>query len=128
MSALPPLLNAHFLAPRRVGDPSAAPLRGRAQNSACGDHLELGLWPLEGRVERARFRARGCSAVLACASLTLERIEGLTLDRLEKLDVGALLADAGALPATRAHAPRLVARCLAAALAQREPTSTRTRA
>jgi len=117
VSLLPPFLKPHFLAPKRVADPSRASHRGESENQACGDRLELGLWVQGGRVERACFRARGCSAVIACASWVCDRLEGQSLEQLEKLDVGALLAEAGGLPATGAHAARVVERSLRGALA-----------
>jgi nitrogen fixation NifU-like protein len=113
---LPPLLQAHFLAPRQAGEPAGADALGCAANAACGDHLELGLWVQDGRIRDARFRARGCSSLLATASLAAERLVGLDLPGARGLDLGALLAGAGGLPPGRAHARAVVERALDQAL------------
>jgi nitrogen fixation NifU-like protein len=116
VSPLPPRLDAHFRQPRHVGDPAGADAAGRAANSACGDALELGLWSSDGRVVRACWRARGCSATLATASLACEQLAGLTLEQAEALDLGRLLSAAGGLPPGKGHARALVERALTEAL------------
>lgn len=49
------------------------------------------------RVDDARFKAFGCSAAIACASLAADRVAGGTLDAARALDAEAL-ADALELP------------------------------
>ena len=117
VAALPPLLKAHFLHPRQVGDPQGADGLGRAENQACGDRLELGVWVGEGRVSQVRFRAEGCSATLAAASLVSTALDGATLEQANALDCAALIASAGGLPPAKRHAAQVVARALAGALA-----------
>lgn len=116
VAALPPLLKAHFLAPRHAGDPCGAEGLGRAENQACGDVLELGIWAAGGRVAEVRFRAEACSATLASASLVCTALEGRSVAEARALDCEALVASAGGVPASKGHAPRLVARALSAAL------------
>lgn len=90
--------------------------RGRAENPACGDVLELTLRVAGGRVAEVRFRARACSAVVATASLVTEAALGLPLAEALALDPAQLVARAGGLPPGRTHAPGVVGRALALAL------------
>jgi NifU-like protein involved in Fe-S cluster formation len=116
MSALPPALEVHFRQPRNAAPAAPGASLGRSENLACGDWLELALECTEGRVERATFQARGCSATIACASLVTSALAGLALDRAREFDVAAAVAQAGGLPPTARHAAELVARALGAAL------------
>ncbi len=117
MAALPPRLLDHFLAPRHVGGMAGATASAVAQNPACGDHLELGLWMGPDGGLGMRFRARACSAVIACASLLGDAIAGRSAAQIEELDLRALLAAAGGLPQGARHALPLVERALHQALA-----------
>lgn len=110
MQALPPLLQAHFLAPRGAGPVQGAQARGSAGNAACGDHLELGLWMAGERLERAAFQARGCSSLIAAASLVCERLTGRARADFDTVDPEAWLSEAGGLPRRGAHAAAVVRR------------------
>ncbi len=110
-------LREHFLAPRHAGSLEHPSGVGRAENRVCGDRLELYLGVEGTRVGALRYRAEGCSSLGATASLLAERAQGLELAELDLLDVAALVAEAGGLPPTKAHAPRVVERALREALA-----------
>ena len=117
MPRLPELLHARFLAPRHAGtldDPSA---QGEGANAACGDHLRLQLRVAAGRIEAARFQARGCSAALACADVLAEHLQGLAPEEAARLDVGALVRSLGGLAPAQSHAIRVAQRALDGALA-----------
>lgn len=121
MARLPPLLDEHFKRPRRALPPSEESLSGEAENAACGDWVELWLAAeAEGRW-RSGFRARGCSATLACASLIASRADQGTWNELLALDVAAEIEKAGGLPVTSRHALEVVARALERALARAAP-------
>jgi NifU-like protein involved in Fe-S cluster formation len=113
---LPPRLRAHFDRPRHAGDLPGASHVGRAENPACGDLLWIQLRVEGGRIERAAFRAQGCSAVIAIASLVAESLEGRSLGEAEDLDVLSLVAEAGGAPPGKEHAPAVVRRALLEAL------------
>jgi NifU-like protein involved in Fe-S cluster formation len=108
---------AHFRVPRGVGKLPPPAASGRADNLACGDHLELWIAIEAERITQARFLVRGCSAVIAMASLACEQLAGRTPDEAAQTDWSALAADAGATPRDLAHAPHVVARALTEALA-----------
>lgn len=116
VEALPPLLRRHFLDPRCAGPLEGAELRGSASNEACGDRLELGLWLAHGRIAKAAFQARGCSALIAAASVVCERLEGSTCADVRGVDLERWLHEAGGLPPRGAHAAGVVGRAWQAAV------------
>lgn len=117
VSGYPEAIRKHFLEPRNAGEIPDASGVGEARNAACGDVLKLFLAvDREGRVERATFQARACSAVIAVASMTTEALVGSDVAAARALDVDALTREAGGLPTHKAHAPRVVRRALDAAL------------
>lgn len=107
----------HFRNPRCAGVLTGASATGRATNPGCGDEVELSVRLEGGAVAEARFRARGCVALIACASRLAERVRGLPAAQAAALDPTALEADLGGLPPTSRHASRLVLEALRAALA-----------
>ncbi len=110
VEALPPALRTHFLEPRGAAPLEGADARGSAANAACGDHLELGLWMAGERLARAAFQARGCSSLIAAASLCCERLTGLARADFAGVDPEAWLREAGGLPRRGAHAGSVVRR------------------
>lgn len=117
MDPAEPRIRTHFLAPGHAGRPAGAEASGAAENRVCGDRIEVFL-AIEGQhLARLGFEAQGCGAVRATASLVCEELEGASLAAAQALDVSALVRSCGGLPPTKAHAPRVVQRALAAALA-----------
>ena len=113
---LPPLLAEHFARPRNAHDLPSATHEGRAGNPACGDLLVLRLLLVEGHVERAAFRAQGCSALIACASLVTEALRGRTFVEALELDPERLVREAGGVPPGKEHAPAVLKRAIEHAL------------
>ncbi len=116
-----PRIREHFLTPLNAGRIEAPTGRGRAENAVCGDVLRLYLRLEEGLIDAAGYEAESCAAVRATASLATAYLLGRTSEEALALDVGRLVADAGGLPPTKAHAPRVVQRALREALADRGP-------
>jgi len=106
----------HFSSPRNVGRVEGPSGVGRSSNPACGDELELSVRVAAGRVAEARFHAKGCSALIATASLVTAELAGATLQKARALDPARLVADAGGLPERGQHAIAVVTRALAQAL------------
>lgn len=72
------------------------------------------------RIAAARFRAFGCSATIAAASMATVLIEGRTLTEAAALTPEAITAALGGLPAARLYAPALVAAAVHQAVADSE--------
>jgi len=114
--ALSPQLTEHLMHPRHAGELEAPEGTGRGQNVACGDVLEVqARWGPEG-LELA-WRATGCGAVLAVASLAAEALVGLDPRAVQAFDLGAAVDEAGGLERRSTHAVKVFERALAGALA-----------
>ena len=69
----------HFFNPRNVGDADEPRFDGRSASLACGAHVRFSIQVDETHaISQARFRAAGCSDLVAAASLLTEQVIGLT--------------------------------------------------
>lgn len=69
----------HFLNPRNEGDADEPSFNGRAASLTCGAHVRFSVQVDEAQgVSQARFRAAGCEALVASASLLTEKVAGLS--------------------------------------------------
>ena len=111
------LLLDHFDTPRGAGELDDAPgvRRGEAGSEHHGAIVRFALKTAAGdRIEDIRFKAWGCPATIACASLVSDWARGRSLAEAAALDVRAL-ADPLELPVERLYAPLLVEDALRAA-------------
>ena len=68
-----------FLNPRNVGDVAEPKFVGQAASFDCGAVLRISIQVDEAqRITDARFKAAGCSTLIAAASLLTERVKGMT--------------------------------------------------
>ena len=68
-----------FLNPRNVGDVTEPKFVGRAASFDCGAALRISIQVDDSqRITDARFKAAGCSTLIAAASLITERVKGMT--------------------------------------------------
>lgn len=69
----------HFLNPRNVGDADEPKFVGRSASLICGANLRFSIQVDEAHsISQARFRAAGCSDLVAAASMLTELVVGLT--------------------------------------------------
>ena len=69
----------HFFHPRNIGDASEPSFVGRAASTECGAAVRVSIQIDEQhRITDAKFKAAGCSGLIASLSLLTERIKGLT--------------------------------------------------
>lgn len=69
----------HFSHPRNVGDAGEPSFTGRAASLACGAALRLSIQIDEShRISQAKFKAAGCSLLVASLSLLTEQVKGKT--------------------------------------------------
>jgi NifU-like protein len=72
-------VNDHFFQPRNVGDAGESSFVGRAASTECGAVVRVSIQIDEQhRIADAKFKAAGCSGLIASLSLLTERIKGLT--------------------------------------------------
>jgi len=108
-----------FLSPRNVGDVAEPSFVGRSASFQCGATLRISLHVDESqRITEAKFKAAGCSVLVASASLLIDQVIGKTTGEAAALaQQGELLQKKlGALPAERSECPALAGAALVAAI------------
>ena len=105
----------HFQHPRGQGALADATHTACLEDPACGDELTLDLIIASGRIQDARFRARGCMGAIAVGSAMAELLPGRPArpDALTRVELEGVL---GAVPTAKRHALRLAIGVLHAAL------------
>jgi NifU-like protein involved in Fe-S cluster formation len=111
----------HFQNPRNAGALANAEATAEIENPACGDVLRLMLTTGAGRITQARFKAKGCVAVIACGSALTELIAGKTLDVAQNLRREDVITAVGGLPQASTHAAQLALDALSLALSHIRP-------
>jgi len=108
----------HFQNPRGVGEVEGTSVSVEVQNPACGDVMRLSLRVIEGRIEQAKFRAKGCVPSIACGSRLVEMISGVEIAEARAIRREDLVDALGGLPEASQHASHLALDALKAALAK----------
>lgn len=68
----------HFFEPRNVGDAGEPSFIGRAASMECGAAVRVSIQIDEShRIAQAKFKAAGCSALVASLSMLTERVIGM---------------------------------------------------
>jgi nitrogen fixation protein NifU and related proteins len=98
----------HFSNPRNAGDLDPADMHINVENPVCGDQLRLTL-QIRGNIADLRFRARGCTASIACASALTELLKGKSKSDLAGLGAADIEAAVGGLIPESKHAAALAA-------------------
>ena len=84
----------HFFNPRNVGDADEPTFVGRSASLTCGAHVRFSIQVDNGHaISQARFRAAGCSDMVAAASMLTERVVGLTTAEAAEVAHHAALED-----------------------------------
>ena len=108
-----------FLSPTNVGDAAEPSYVGRSGSFQCGATLRISLHiDEEQRIAEAKFRAAGCSVLVASAALLTEQVRGMTTGDAATFGQHAaeLKERLGALPAARSECPVLACEALVAAI------------
>lgn len=80
------ILLDHYHDPRNFGKLSEATNKARAENLSCGDEIEVYLQIENGIIKKMTFEGEGCSIAISTASLWTEKLIGMTIDQVLKLD------------------------------------------
>jgi len=108
----------HFQNPRNAGEVLHADATAEIENPACGDVLRLTLKTGADRITQAQFKAKGCTAAIACGSAITELIVGKMLNEAGNIRREQIVAAVGGLPQGSTHAAQLALDALSAALSQ----------
>ena len=113
--ASPAGFEEHFLRPRGQGALPDATHAACVEDPACGDELTLELRVVDGLVDLARFRVRGCSGSIAVGSALATLLPGRAA-RADALTREELAAEIVGMPPGKQHVLRLAQRAFEAAL------------
>jgi len=111
-----PTVLDHFKNARNMGVLPDATTSVQVSNPVCGDTLELSLVVNGLEIAKARFRAKGCTPTIACASRLTEMIEGAAVADALRITRESLITSLGGLPEASGHAAQLALDALRAAL------------
>lgn len=106
----------HFQNPRNPGDIDDPDAVAEIENPACGDILRLSLKITAARIEKARFKAKGCVAAIACGSVLTELLTGKSLNHALQLTREDIASALGGLPPASTHAAQLAVETISKAL------------
>jgi NifU-like protein involved in Fe-S cluster formation len=87
-----------------VGELPPPAVIAEVSNPVCGDILRLSAQFQDGRVVKAAFLTRGCTASIAAGSALTELIDGRSKEELRKLRAADVEAAVGELSAESKHA------------------------
>lgn len=119
MPVLSEVVTDHFFNPRNVGDADEPSFVGRAASLSCGAHVRFSIQVDERQiVSQARFKAVGCSVLVASMSLLTERIVNVPTADAAAIghDTDALKSNFPDLEPGREHCPKLACDALLAAI------------
>ena len=119
MTPTPELIGEHFLNPRNVGDACEPSFVGRSASLKCGATVRLSIHVDEAQhVSGAKFKAAGCSVLIASLSLLTEEIRGKTTAEAAACGqhTEALAEYFGCCDADKSHCPGLAGQALLAAI------------
>ncbi len=106
----------HATSPRNVGALDDADGVGADGHPVYGNLVRIYLRVADGRILVARFKAFGCSATIAAASMTTELVTGIPLADARALDAAAVERALGGLPAEKRYCAAVAATALRRAL------------
>ena len=113
------VLTEHFFNPRNVGEAAEPSFTGRAASLECGAtlRLSLSLDPSQ-HIDEAKFKAAGCSILVASLSVLTEQVKDKTTAEAATLgnQAESLRELVGCIEAARSHCPALACEALIAAI------------
>lgn len=116
------LIRQHFLEPKNVGDVADADALGRDGALVCGAALRISLRvDDEQRILDAKFRAAGCSFLIASASVLTEKIRNKTTGEVAALAQSRenpILTEFRPPPRGKEHCAALACQALVSAIKQ----------
>ena len=112
-------MNELFFNPQHVGDASEPSFTGRSASFNCGATLRISLQIDESqRIVEAKFKAAGCSVMVASAELLTEQVLGMTTGEAATLgqQVGLIAAQLGQVDPQRMDCPGMACDALLKAI------------
>jgi NifU-like protein len=114
VSDLPAAIADHFFNPRNTGEAQWPSFEGRSASLTCGGHVRFSIQVDEAQVvSEAKFKAAGCSVLVASASLLTEHVVGKTTAEAAVIDLRDHLQG---LETNREQCPKLACEALLGAI------------
>ncbi len=85
----------HFQNPRNIGSLDNYNADFEAENESDSDKIRFFLRIEEGRVKEVSYLVKGCPRIIASCSYISEKVRGLSLEEIDKLDKNTLRLDLG---------------------------------
>lgn len=76
----------HYENPRNFGQLGKYDVKSHDSNPLCGDSFDIEIKIKNNKVEDVRFLGHGCAISTAAASMLTEKIKGMSLVKIKKLD------------------------------------------
>ncbi len=105
----------HAMNPRNVDNIPNPDGLGRA-TSSCGETMEIRLKTKDSRIIDATFWTNGCSATIACGSITTEIIKGQDMTQALAIKQSAIIKALDGLPEGNNHCALLAVNAVKAAI------------
>lgn len=108
----------HFKAPKNTGHLDDYHGIGQIGDPGCGDFVEMTIHVSEDnqKVEKIRYRIKGCPAAIATTSITTEIAEGMQIEDALKITDQQIVDALGGLPESKIHCSLLAVRSLQLAI------------
>ncbi len=108
----------HFHNPKNIGHLDDYHGIGQIGDPDCGDFVEMTVHISEDnqRVEKIRYRIKGCPAAIATSSVTAEMAEGLQIEAALKITDQQIVEALDGLPESKIHCSLLAVRSLQLAI------------
>lgn len=106
----------HFRSPRNQRSIDAPDGEGRAINRACSDVVRIQIKVVDGTLDDVAFKAQGCVACVAAASMTTELARGLSVDAAD-LSRESVAEALGGLPESKLDCSVIAPNALNSAIA-----------
>lgn len=89
------LIIDHYQNPRNFGDLPNFTVKKRLENALCGDMVEMSLLIDDEKIKDIRFKGIGCAICIATSSMLTEKVKGMNLLYIEKLNKDDILSMLG---------------------------------
>jgi len=76
----------HYKNPQNYGELKEATHTQEEYNPLCGDKITIQLIVKDNKISDIKFKGQGCAISMAAASLLTERIKGVDISEVEKLN------------------------------------------
>jgi len=75
----------HFKNSSHAGEIADAQIKVEGNNPLCGDEMTFHLKTDNGRLQRVRFRGKGCAISQAAASMLAQQVEGKSIEETRRI-------------------------------------------